>query len=636
MKIKFMLCIMLISARISFAQESKLWLSLGAGLANTANTGKEFAMGNGFNVQADAFVPFYRKGGDGSVKGGGFTLGVNISGNYTGIRNPGPNNTDIVNRYQVYGGSVTVTDQSEGKISGSFSGLAGIQARMDWGKFNLSPSINLGYLHFKQKGYTQTGSLNINGQTQQRDLVKSDQQSSNGLVFKPQLKIGYSFARNFSFFISPSMVLGPGIKHTTYYLVPQGGFNDKNTYEASQLAKGTMENSTNTGRYRIMELNAGITISIGKKQPTAKQTQGKTFGEKVASGLQTDGNASAVNDSRKGGMAKPGGAVSSSYAAGKTVTSDTGAGTSQSIPATDFNTTRSNKDNRVSTNTDADSTNTGSIQPDARNSGNSMPGRLSMTPTTTRQTQGKTFGEKVASGLQTNGNARAVNDSSKGGMAKPGGAVSSSYAAGRLSMTPTTTRQTQGKSFGEKVAQGMAASNGDNPLYQGNASSGVNPMYDPNKRAMPGQPIGGIIVKGGKNPGDNYITALSDNNGEVLLNNLETGNYLFQLSPPELPAEKSISEKGLKHVEGAAMAQPGNPIGGIMVKGGKNPGGSFIILTVDNKGQIGFEVLEPGNYKLIIAAPDADQPAMESTNKSKEKIKEKATSGLKDTLKTNV
>ena len=189
MKIKFMLCIMLISARISFAQESKLWLSLGAGLANTANTGKEFAMGNGFNVQADAFVPFYRKGGDGSVKGGGFTLGVNISGNYTGIRNPGPNNTDIVNRYQVYGGSVTVTDQSEGKISGSFSGLAGIQARMDWGKFNLSPSINLGYLHFKQKGYTQTGSLNINGQTQQRDLVKSDQQSSNGLVFKPQLKI---------------------------------------------------------------------------------------------------------------------------------------------------------------------------------------------------------------------------------------------------------------------------------------------------------------------------------------------------------------------------------------------------------------------------------------------------------------
>ena len=522
MKIKFMLCIMLISARISFAQESKLWLSLGAGLANTANTGKEFAMGNGFNVQADAFVPFYRKGGDGSVKGGGFTLGVNISGNYTGIRNPGPNNTDIVNRYQVYGGSVTVTDQSEGKISGSFSGLAGIQARMDWGKFNLSPSINLGYLHFKQKGYTQTGSLNINGQTQQRDLVKSDQQSSNGLVFKPQLKIGYSFARNFSFFISPSMVLGPGIKHTTYYLVPQGGFNDKNTYEASQLAKGTMENSTNTGRYRIMELNAGITISIGKKQPTAKQTQGKTFGE------------------------------------------------------------------------------------------------------------------KVASGLQTNGNARAVNDSSKGGMAKPGGAVSSSYAAGRLSMTPTTTRQTQGKSFGEKVAQGMAASNGDNPLYQGNASSGVNPMYDPNKRAMPGQPIGGIIVKGGKNPGDNYITALSDNNGEVLLNNLETGNYLFQLSPPELPAEKSISEKGLKHVEGAAMAQPDNPIGGIMVKGGKNHGGSYISLTVDNKGQIGFEVLEPGNYKLIIAAPDADQPAMESTNKSKEKIKEKATSGLKDTLKTNV
>ena len=168
MKIKFMLCIMLISARISFAQESKLWLSLGAGFDNTANTGKEYGMGNGFNIQADAFVPFYRKGWDGSVKGSGFTLGVSILGNYTGIRNPRPDNTGIASRYQVYGGNIAVAGQPEGKISGSFSGLAGIQARMDWGKFNLSPSVNLGYLHFKQKGYIQTGSLSMNGQTQQR------------------------------------------------------------------------------------------------------------------------------------------------------------------------------------------------------------------------------------------------------------------------------------------------------------------------------------------------------------------------------------------------------------------------------------------------------------------------------------
>jgi len=231
---------------------------------------------------------------------------------------------------------------------------------------------------------------------------------------------------------------------------------------------------------------------------------------------------------------------------------------------------------------------------------------------------------------------------------------------GRLSMTPTTTRQTQGKTFGEKAAQGMAANNGDNPLYQGstasgenpmyeankisgnnpvykgNTTSGVNPVYNPDKQAMPGSPIGGIVVKGGKNPGGNHITLLSDNNGEVLLNNLEAGEYLFQLSRPELPAEKSINEKGVKPSESVVMAQPGSPIGGIVVKGGKNPGGNFTSLTVDSNGQIGFKVLEAGNYKLIIAIPDANQPATENNNKSKGKTKEKATSGLKDILKTNV
>ncbi len=80
---------------------------------------------------------------------------------------------------------------------------------------------------------------------------------------------------------------------------------------------------------------------------------------------------------------------------------------------------------------------------------NSMPSRLSMTPTTTRQTQGQNFGEKVASGLQSGAGALAQGASllggalggnfagvvsaaasGIGGMAKPGGAVSSSYAAG--------------------------------------------------------------------------------------------------------------------------------------------------------------------------------------------------------------
>jgi len=49
---------------------------------------------------------------------------------------------------------------------------------------------------------------------------------------------------------------------------------------------------------------------------------------------------------------------------------------------------------------------------------------------------------------------------------------------------------------------------------------------------------------------------------------------------------------------------PGTPIGGVIVKGGKNPGGNMLVLTPGRDGIIQFEVLEAGNYKFIIQTPE--------------------------------
>lgn len=233
-------------------------------------------------------------------------------------------------------------------------------------------------------------------------------------------------------------------------------------------------------------------------------------------------------------------------------------------------------------------------------------GRLSMTPTTPKQTQGKTFGEKVAGGLQIGAPAMATGVSGTGGISKTGGAVSASYAAGRLSMTPTTPKQTQGMNFGEKVAQGMAA---------------------------PGQPIGGIVVKGGKNPGGSIMIAVTNEKGVFECYNLQPGDYQFILTVPDALQEKSISEKGVKRAA-AEIADPGQPIGGIVVKGGKNPGGSMTNLSVSENGEIRFEILEAGDYQFMIQA--GENPSQNNSNQQNEKVVEKATSGLKDTLKTNV
>lgn len=48
------------------------------------------------------------------------------------------------------------------------------------------------------------------------------------------------------------------------------------------------------------------------------------------------------------------------------------------------------------------------------------------------------------------------------------------------------------------------------------------------------------------------------------------------------------------------MAKPGGPLKGIDVKGGKYASGSMIDLTVNENGEIQFEVLEAGDYKFII------------------------------------
>jgi hypothetical protein len=168
-----------------------------------------------------------------------------------------------------------------------------------------------------------------------------------------------------------------------------------------------------------------------------------------------------------------------------------------------------------------------------------------------------------------------------------------------------------------------------NPLYNGGGASGDNPLHKASV-AMPGSPIGGIVVKGGKNPGGNMLVITTDQNGGFELTGLETGSYQFRLTAPDQPQEKSINEKGVKRADASAFASPGQPIGGIVVKGGKNPGGNMTNLSVSNDGMIRFDVLEAGNYKFIIQTPG--EPAQQKTKK----VKEKATSGLKDTLKTNV
>jgi Prealbumin-like fold domain len=98
-----------------------------------------------------------------------------------------------------------------------------------------------------------------------------------------------------------------------------------------------------------------------------------------------------------------------------------------------------------------------------------------------------------------------------------------------------------------------------------------------------GQPIGGIVVKGGKTPRGNNITLVTNQNGQMEFNNTSMGSYKFTISVPSTNPRSRVA---------------GSPIGGIIVKGGKNPGGNLITLITDENGEIELNNLPAGTYKF--------------------------------------
>jgi len=180
-----------------------------------------------------------------------------------------------------------------------------------------------------------------------------------------------------------------------------------------------------------------------------------------------------------------------------------------------------------------------------------------------------------------------------------------------VSVKGSVGKQTQGATFGEKVNQGLHAAG--SALAQGAS-------------LVAGNPIGGIIVKGGKNPGGLMMTTTTNSQGEFEFTATEDGNYLFTATAPEQtgssPSDSATQQNGAKKGNplyesgglagtnpmfrsAAFVASPGQPIGGIVVKGGKNPGGSMLTITTNSDGTFSLNGIQAGNYRFVITAPTA-------------------------------
>ncbi|MBL7737037.1 MAG: hypothetical protein JNL51_16395 [Chitinophagaceae bacterium] len=508
-------------------------------------------LGNGYNIQGNVFIPFFHK------NNGGFTLGILAGGGYHTLKNLTPDAAPLQAAYKLYSGNLSVADgQNEGKSSKGFMGYLGVQADVSLGAFMLSPSINAGYFGLKQSGYSQAATITVSeGATQTLTLAELPESKRTGFLAIPRLKIGYPIASSLRVYTSIGVNIGPKMDIEQSVLKPEGGFNDRNTYELKQLSSGKMvERPTVSAGYQTLMVNAGLSWSLGSKtkglkgkETPPRQSQGATFGEKAMPG----NNPLYQNDSKSGdnpmfepsNLARPGSPIGGIIVKGGknpggnwiTVISDNNGEFEFNAPeagnykftlttpeapqgksinekgvkraeAQDFNTTRSNRDNRLATNPGAD-------------------------------------GGQTENGHQLKAQNNNTVRSNRSDNAFKGAEGADPLYDQKPAAANTTVRQTQGATFGEKAMPG------NNPLYQDDNGSGDNPMFEPSSVARPGSPIGGIIVKGGKNPGGNWIKVISDNNGEFEFNGLEAGNYKFTLTTPEAPQGKSINEKGVKRVE---------------------------------------------------------------------------------------
>lgn len=75
-------------------------------------------------------------------------------------------------------------------------------------------------------------------------------------------------------------------------------------------------------------------------------------------------------------------------------------------------------------------------------------------------------------------------------------------------------------------------------------------------------------------------------------------------------AAKMITAMILAFFVHAASAAPGTPIGGIIVKGGKNPGGQMLVLTTTGAdGSFTIEFAEGGEYRLVFEGKSSKESA---------------------------
>ena len=468
-------------------------------------------LGNGWNVNGNLYVPFwYRK------TAGLFhtSIGMNVGFSYFQLKNL--SQEGVTSGYNTLGQAALplLERENDAATRAGYLGEGGLQANLSFGKITFSPILNIGYLAVQGSESKISQETTLGDQNYTFDLFSQKKEALKSVVLIPKLRISY-FPGRIGLFAEANYTSGGEIKNTTSTFKPNGNPVRENYYDLKQMLAGQNETTETIHKFSTIGLNAGITISLGgepakanintsrsniKNQISANTNDSALDSIAKAQRVEVQDDFNTTRNNREGAqisMVSSGNSTGGIIVKGRKksggqlitiVTDEQGSFELKNLEkgvyefsltnlskaeAQDFNTTRSNRDNRLVTNPQTGDTTTES------NSSQSIGQAQDFNTTRNNRERGQ-----LVTNPQTGDTTAESNSSQAIGQAQDFNTVRSNRERGQLVINP-------------------------------------------------GNPIGGIIVKGGKNPGGQMKNLVVDDQGNIRFEVLEAGNYKFIIQTPE-------------------------------------------------------------------------------------------------------
>ena len=538
---------------------SVLSIDAGASLLGGAMPNNSM-LGNGVSASINAYFPVWKIKTTPTFKA---TFGLNVGIGVQSLSNRPPKQNILPSAFNIQnqsGAPILINKIGSSNWKTSALPEAGIQAELTVHNFNITPILNLGFAKFKGNTDTLTQKGSFNGKEQQKDIYTQEVKDIKGLVVSPKLRLGYSF-KNVGIYVEGSYTFINSGTSSTSTFKPNGEPSKEGTYSIDQIISGSYIKKETTKKFNSYGIKFGISIPLGRSisEPgVAVRSDYKPKKQKTNTLVITDNNGG------KGIVVGTGGKAKGINEAGIKVVEEQ-------------NEDRKGWDGTVKNG----STKVVEEQDEARKG---WDGTVKNGLTKIVEDNNASI-RKGWDGTVKNGSTKAVeeqNEARKGWDGSVKGNSKGIQEAGikrqedmpknnvkDLSTEPTAP-QPQNQSIintTKSNTKDKEIKNPEDSTSTSGGSSSENPIFEGTGSARPGNPIPGIIVKGGKNPGAQKITLTSNNNGEVYLNNLEIGSYAFEVS------------------------KPGQSPNGVIVKGEKISGGQMQIIN-NNNGKFEFTISE--------------------------------------------